>query len=160
MLAEPPGFSSAGPATGEQIDVSINGEREALLDVDPHMSEVKTGLALKTPPIHVEAGPQRVTAAFLQRFEGPMNDLIAPIDHTIADTQIGAAYGITTLPHLQHAEHHRTAARDRRVVHAEPPHLRCRPTAARRRSPARGRSSRGLAAQAFRRPAGDARSSP
>jgi len=36
----------------------------------------------------------RVTAAFIQRFEGPVNDLIAPIDHTLADTQIGVAVGI------------------------------------------------------------------
>ena len=42
-----------------------------------------------------------MTAAFIQRFEGPVNDLIAPIDHTLADTQIGVAYGITTLPHLK-----------------------------------------------------------
>ena len=47
------------------------------------------------------AGAQRVTAAFLQRFEGPVNDLLAPIDHTLADTQIGVAFGITTLPHLK-----------------------------------------------------------
>ena len=42
-----------------------------------------------------------IAAAFIQRFEGPVNDLIAPIDHTLADTQIGVAYGITTLPHLK-----------------------------------------------------------
>ena len=81
--------------------MSINGERKALLDIDPKMAEVTTSLTLKTPPIHVTAGAQRVTAAFLQRFEGPVNDLIAPIDHTLADTQIGVAYGITTLPHLK-----------------------------------------------------------
>ena len=34
-----------------------------------------------------------VTAAFIQRFEGPVNDLVAPIDHTLADTQIGVAVG-------------------------------------------------------------------
>ncbi|MCC6987547.1 MAG: ankyrin repeat domain-containing protein [Acidobacteria bacterium] len=30
-----------------------------------------------------------------------MNDLIAPIDHTLADTQVDVAFGITTLPHLK-----------------------------------------------------------
>src|SRR3954453_22726401 len=95
------GFLFGGPAAGEQIDLSINGERQALLDVDPNMAEVTTSLFLKTPPIHVAAGPQRIAAAFVQRFEGPVNDLIAPIDHTLADTQIGVAYGITTLPHLK-----------------------------------------------------------
>ena len=35
------------------------------------------------------------------QFEGPVIDLLAPIDHTLADTQIGVAFGITTLPHLK-----------------------------------------------------------
>src|SRR6185295_7689402 len=95
------GFLFGGPATGEQIEVSIDGERKALLDVDPKMAEVTTGLTLRTPPVHVAAGARRVTAAFIQRFEGPVNDLIAPIDHTLADTQIGVAYGVTTLPHVK-----------------------------------------------------------
>ena len=51
--------------------------------------------------MHVKAGTHRVTAAFIQRFEGLINDLIAPIDHTMADTEIGTAPGITTLPHLR-----------------------------------------------------------
>ena len=114
------GFLFGGPTAGEQIEVSINGERKALLDVDPNMAEVTTSLFLKTPPIHVKAGPQRVTAAFIQRFEGPVNDLIAPIDHTLADTQIGVAYGITTLPHVKDlASSDRSASpasRDRRAA--------------------------------------------
>src|SRR5204862_397086 len=73
----------------------------ALLGIDPRMAEVTTSLSLKTPSIHVIAGAHRVTAAFIQRFEGPVNDLIAPIDRTLADTQIGVAFGITTLPHLK-----------------------------------------------------------
>src|SRR4029079_9257014 len=56
---------------------------------------------LKTPVVHVAAGPRRVSAAFLQQFEGPVVDIMAPIDHTLADTQIGVALGITTLPHLK-----------------------------------------------------------
>ena len=95
------GFLFGGPASGEQLEVSVNGQRKALIDIDPTLAEVTTGLALKTPPVHVPAGPQRVTAAFIQRFEGPVNDLFAPIDHTLADTQIGVAYGVTTLPHLK-----------------------------------------------------------
>ncbi len=115
------GFLFGGPASGEQIELSINGVRKALLDIDPRMADVTTGLALKTPPIHVAAGAQRVTAAFVQRFEGPVNDLIAPIDHTLADTQIGVAYGITTLPHLKDLSIVGPQKRDRRVGDAEPP---------------------------------------
>ena len=58
-------------------------------------------MALETEPIVARAGRQRVSAAFIQRFEGPINDLIAPHEYTLADSMIGAAYGITTLPHLR-----------------------------------------------------------
>src|SRR5207237_1173771 len=34
-------------------------------------------------------------------FEGEEDDLMKPIDHTLADTQIGVGYGVTTLPHLR-----------------------------------------------------------
>jgi mono/diheme cytochrome c family protein len=145
------GFLFGGPAAGEQIDVSIDGARKALLDVDPNMAEVTTSLFLKTPPIHVNAGPQRIAAAFLQRFEGPVNDLIAPIDHTLADTQIGVAYGITTLPHLkdltivgpQHVTGvSSTPSRDRIFA--------CRPTTAEDESACASRIVTSLAAQAFR----------
>ena len=146
------GFLFGGPTAGEQIDVSINGERQALLDVDPTMAEVTTSLTLKTPPIHVAAGPQRVAAAFLQRFEGPVNDLIAPIDHTLADTQIGVAYGITTLPHLKDL----TIAGPQRVTGVSTTPSRekvfaCRPTSAAEEAPCASTIVSRLAAQAFRR---------
>jgi hypothetical protein len=87
---------------GEQIDVAINGDRVALLDIDYRMTETnKNGLNLTTPRIHVKAGPQQLTAAFIQRFDGPVDDLVAPIDYTLADTEAGRAYGLTTLPHLR-----------------------------------------------------------
>src|SRR5262249_2071423 len=53
------------------------------------------------PRIHVKAGPQHVAAAFIQKFDGPIDDLMAPIDYTLADTESGDAYGITTLPHVR-----------------------------------------------------------
>jgi hypothetical protein len=146
------GFLFGGPASGEQIEVSINGERKALLDVDPKMAEVTTGLTLRTPPIHVAAGAQRVTAAFIQRFDGPVNDLIAPIDHTLADTQIGVAYGVTTLPHLKDLSivgpQRVTGVSDtasRRKI------FRCRPTAPDEEQPCAARIVDGLATEAFRR---------
>ena len=147
------GFLFGGPSKGEQIDVSINGERKALLDVDPNMAEVTTSLFLKTPPIHVAAGPQHLVAAFIQRFEGPVNDLIAPIDHTLADTQIGVAYGITTLPHLKDL----TIVGPQRVtgVSSTPSRDRiftCRPTAASEETACASTIITHLASQAFRQP--------
>ena len=86
----------------EQIDLSINGERVALLDIDWQMSETdKNGLNLVTPRIHVKAGPQHIAAAFIQKFDGVVDDLVAPIDYTLADTEYGDNAGITILPHVR-----------------------------------------------------------
>src|SRR5687767_7289423 len=101
FFAEPLGYLFGNTRPGEEIEVSLDGERLALLAIDPRLSEEKTGLTIKTAPIHVRAGTHRVTAAFIQRYEGLINDLIAPIDHTMADTEIGIAFGITTFPHLR-----------------------------------------------------------
>src|SRR3989454_1953385 len=89
---------------GEQLEVSINGERVALLDVKPNMSETdqqtgQNGLELKTDPIHIKTGPQRVTAAFIQKLEGPVDDLVAPLENTLADVDV--QFGVTALPHMR-----------------------------------------------------------
>ena len=147
------GFLFGGPAAGEQLELSINGERKALLDIDPKMAEVTTSLSLRTPPIHVAAGPQRVTAAFIQHFEGPVNDLVAPVDHTLADTQIGVAYGVTTLPHLKDLS---IIGPQRVTGVSDTPSRRkiftCRPTNEREEETCAVQIVRTLSTQAFRRP--------
>ena len=150
------GFLYGGPTAGEQMEVSIDGARQALLDIDPRMAEVTTGLSLKTPSIHVTAGAHRVTAAFLQRFEGPVNDLLAPIDHTLADTQIGVAYGVTTLPHLKDL----SVVGPLRVTGISETATRrkifsCRPTVASEETACAAQIVKRLGGQAFRRPLSD-----
>jgi hypothetical protein len=150
------GFLFGAPTLGEQLEVSIDGERKALLEIDPRLAEVTTSLTLKTPPLHVQAGPRRLTAAFIQRFEGPVNDLLAPIDHTLADTQIGVAYGITTLPHLKDL----IVAGPQRVTGVSDTVSRrriftCRPTSAEEERPCADSIVRRLATQAFRRGVSD-----
>jgi hypothetical protein len=94
-------FGSDAPFD-ELIEVSINGERVATIPVDRWMSQADpNNMVLKTPPIQVRAGPQRVSAAFLRTFDGPVNDNIAQIGHSIADTQIGSEQGITNVAHLR-----------------------------------------------------------
>jgi mono/diheme cytochrome c family protein len=156
FFAEPLGILYGNTAAGEQIEVSVDGARLALFDINPRMTEEKTGLTIKTAPMHVRAGTHRVTAAFLQRFEGLINDLMAPIDHTMADTEIGVAYGITTLPHLRSLSivgpHRVTGVSDtpsRRRVFS------CRPTTAAEESTCAAAIVRGLATAAYRRPLGD-----
>ena len=85
----------------EQVEVSINGERVALLPLNTRMSETDTTnpLEITTPAIHVKAGPQRVSAAFIQNIEGPIDDLLTPLENTLADVSI--SFGVTMLPHLR-----------------------------------------------------------
>jgi hypothetical protein len=153
FFAEPLGFLFGASRPGEEIEVSLDGARLAIFQIDPRMSEEKTGLTIKTQPIHVKAGTHRVTAAFIQRFEGLINDLIAPIDHTMADTEIGTAPGITTLPHLRSLSvigpHKVTGVSDtpsRRRV------FTCRPMSLADETTCAANIVRGLSTQAFRRP--------
>ena len=99
----PTGQLYGSGARNEQIEVSINGARAALIDISPRMSESDAnGMNLQTPAIPVKAGPQRVSAAFLVKSEAPFDDLLAPVEQTLADTQIGSGVsGVTALPHLR-----------------------------------------------------------
>jgi hypothetical protein len=156
FFAEPLGLLFGSTSPGEQIEVSLDGARLAIFDINPRMSEEKTGLTIKTAPLSVKAGSHRVTAAFVQRFEGLINDLIAPIDHTMADTEIGTAFGITTLPHLRSLSivgpHRVTGVSDtpsRRKV------FTCRATVAAEETSCAAAIVRNLSTQAFRRPVTD-----
>ena len=85
----------------EQVEFSVNGERVAIVDLNTRMSETdpKNSLELVTPPVHIKAGPQRVTAAFVQKLDGPVDDLLMPLENTLADVSI--TWGVTMLPHLR-----------------------------------------------------------
>ena len=138
----------------EQIEISIEGERIALLTVDRWMMESEpSGLNIRTDSIYVTAGPKRVVAAFIRQFEGEVDDLIRPIDHTLADGQIGIGYGVTTQQHLQRltilGPYEVTGVSDnptRRSV------FTCRPTSPEEARPCAERVVRKLATEAYRRP--------
>jgi len=86
----------------ELLEISVNGERAAVLEVNQAMNDTgEKGLTLTTEPIAIKAGPQRIAAAFVPRSIGPVDDLLAPIDQTLIDTRIGTGYGVTMAPHLQ-----------------------------------------------------------
>jgi hypothetical protein len=86
----------------EPVEILVNGDRVALVEAHPGMSEGdEKPMMLETPPIHIKAGPQRIAATFRRHFAGPVDDLMAPIDHTLIDTRIGTGFGITTGPHLR-----------------------------------------------------------
>jgi len=135
----------------EQVEFSVNGERVAIFDLNTRMSETdpKNGLELVTPPVHIKAGPQRVTAAFVQRLDGPVDDLLMPLENTLADVSI--TWGITMLPHLR--DFVVQGPLDVTGVSDTPSRLKifsCRPTAKVEEESCAAEIVRKLATQAFR----------
>jgi hypothetical protein len=86
----------------EEIEISIDGERVALLEMDRwmHVSD-PNGVEMTTEPIMVAGGARRVTAAFIKHADGPVQDLISPHDWSLASTAIAGTYGVNSLPHLR-----------------------------------------------------------
>jgi mono/diheme cytochrome c family protein len=150
----PTGQLFGSTVRGELVEVSIDGERAAVLEINPRMSEADpNGMNMTTPKVHIKAGTRRVSAAFVQRFDAVPDDLMPPIDHTLADTQIGSGFGITTLPHLREfaisGPFTVTGVSDtpsRRRI------FQCRPTSAADEAACAGKIIRTLAGQAYRGP--------
>jgi cytochrome c553 len=138
----------------EQVEISIDGARAAVLDIDRWMTTSDPdGVNLRTEPIAITAGPHRVSAAFIRRLEGPAQDLITPLDWSIASTSIADAYGFTTLPHLRDLAV--TGPFAARGVSDTPSRRRifsCRPQNASQQTVCAREIIARLAAQAFRRP--------
>ena len=86
----------------EQVEISTDGERVALLDVGRwmHVSD-PDGVNLRSEPIFVRGGPRKVAAVFLKHYEGPVLDLISPHDWSLASTATSRTYGIHNVPHLR-----------------------------------------------------------
>jgi mono/diheme cytochrome c family protein len=148
----PTGDLFGTPVVGEQIEVSVNGERRAVLTINHNMKESdEGGLGIQTGPIHVSAGPQRISAAFIQRADGPVDDLVAPIEHTLADTNIGETFGVTALAHLREFA---VTGPTRVTGVSETPSRRriftCRPTSAAEETACAQQIIRRLSTQAYR----------
>jgi len=148
------GFYGRTADSSEQIEVSIDGERVALLEVDKWMhTQDPNGVNMETEAIFVRAGPHRVTAAFVRNFEGLMEDLMSPHEWSLADRQIGVAgYGVTALAHLKdlviNGPHNPTG------VSETPSRIKiftCRPTSPTEARPCAEEIIARLARQAFRR---------
>jgi hypothetical protein len=137
----------------EVIEVSIDGERVALLELNSRMSEsdANNNLEPQTPPIHVKAGPHRISAAFIQNFEAIADDLVMPLENTLADVSIGQ--GITLLPHMREL---RVIGPSRVTGLSDTPSRRkifsCRPTTSDEETACAREILKRLATQAFRSP--------
>ena len=86
----------------ELLEISIDGEAVAVLEVNRWMhTSDPDGVNIRSERVFVQAGPRQVTAAFIRRSEGPLQDLISPHDWSLASTSIAGSYGFTVLPHLR-----------------------------------------------------------
>jgi len=150
-------YSPTGPlfgmnqGKGQQIEVAVNGEQVALLDINPSMTLAKDGI--KTPPIKVRAGPQRISASFPQKFDGPIEDEYQMVEQSLVDVSVGALPGMTTLPHLH--ELSITGPVSPAGVSDTPSRRKifvCRPAAGEDEIPCAKRILSALARQAYRRP--------
>jgi hypothetical protein len=100
-------FSNGGNTRLEDIDVSIDGERVALLHFESRITVRTTsadgrdaGGALLTEPIFVRAGQRLLSAAFVRNIEGPYEDLIRPHEWALAGGGSGAGI-VTLVPHMR-----------------------------------------------------------
>ena len=150
------GGLSGSTIRDEQIEISINGEPVAVLQMDQWLrTSDPNGVNLEVEePIFVRAGPQRVSAVFIQQFEGPVEDVLAPHEWSIVDTEIGdLGYGITAFPHMRDL----TIDGPYNVTGvSETPSRRriftCRPTSPARERPCAEEIISQLGAEAYRRP--------
>jgi hypothetical protein len=81
----------------QQLEISIDGERVWLLNVNLDMTEERDSDPV-TPAIKVKAGPRRVSVVFLSKFDGPVEDEYRVVEQS----QLTPANGeMTSLPHLK-----------------------------------------------------------
>jgi mono/diheme cytochrome c family protein len=96
-------FTNGDNSRFEDVDISIDGQRVALLQYEngPQIAADGSGATpLFTDPILIKAGQRRVAAAFIRRADGPYEDLIKPHGWSNAGGGSGGG-GITTLPQLR-----------------------------------------------------------
>ena len=78
--------------------MSVDGARVAFFKIDPNIPETKN--ILTTPQIKIAAGPHRVSAAFIAKFDGPTEDEFRQVEQSMVDISAGVP-GLIALPHLQ-----------------------------------------------------------
>jgi len=135
----------------QEVEIAIDGERAAVFKIDPDMQEAEGPIV--SDPIKVKAGQHRVAAAFISKFDGPIQDQYRLVEHTLVSTDIANHPQMTALPHLQTLSITGpfnvtgiSDTRSRRRIFS------CRPAAAKDEEPCAKEIVSRLAKQAFRRP--------
>ena len=167
-------------AEGEELEVTLNGERVKLFKLDevpmffmreapgshppkPQPADPIEERVKMTPDIRLEfrlmvkAGPQTIGVAFLQKSHAANEDLVRRPSSSTYDVFIGMQYGYTTAPHLSRVlitgPYNPTGIGDtpsRRRVFV------CHPAAAAEETPCARQILSTLARRAFRRTPGNA----
>ncbi len=148
-------FASGANSRLEDVDISIDGERVALIYYTRSGggADDRGFTPIETDPIFVRGGQRRVSAAFIKRSDGPYEDLIRPHDWSNAGGGSGGS-GVTTLPHVQgmviggpiNVTGISESPTRRRV-------FTCRPTTKAEERPCAREIIENLATEAYRRPA-------
>jgi cytochrome c551/c552 len=131
----------------EDLEIAIDGERVALIELAPLFSGGTNGndWNQRTEPIFVRAGQRQVSAAFIRRFEGPTEDMIQPHGWSLATN--------SRLPHLKALTI--TGPQNSRGVSETPSRSKifsCRPTTPADERPCVEDILSRLASEAFRQP--------
>jgi hypothetical protein len=101
-----------GASKGEQLEMSLNGERVALLDLRsvPYYYIRGGGGNANAPAVPLEvrmpvkAGQQTIMVTFIKRTAADVDDLVQRFDAATADLQTGVQFGYTSVPHLSGVE--------------------------------------------------------
>ncbi|MEX2473103.1 MAG: DUF1592 domain-containing protein [Gemmatimonadota bacterium] len=150
------GFISGWGERFDDIDISVDGERVALLryqGASTRLIDFQGRLAypVSTDSVFVRAGQRRLTAAFIRKQDGPYEDLIRPNDWSLTGTE--ASYGTTSLPHImQMTVEGPFDASGVSETDARRGVFSCRPTSAAEARPCAEQIITRLATEAYRRP--------
>jgi hypothetical protein len=150
------GFISGWGERFDDIDISVDGERVALLryqGASTRLIDFQGRLAypLRTDSVFVRAGQRRLTAAFVRKMDGPYEDLIRPNDWSLTGTE--ASYGQTSLPHImQMAVEGPFDPSGVSETGARQDVFTCRPTTAEEARPCAQSIVERMATEAYRRP--------
>jgi hypothetical protein len=151
-------FWAGDKARNEDLDISVDGERVSLLELEVLHIDADLGpnWAMETEPVFIRAGQQRVAAAFVEKVAGPYDDILQPHESSLAGTRAAVGYGVTLLPHLRDmAIVGPTDARGVSETSARGRIFTCRPTSAEDARPCAESIVSGLATEAYRRPLSD-----
>lgn len=150
------GFISGWGERFDDIDISVDGERVALLKYQGASSRLidfqgRLAYPVRTDSVFVRAGQRRLTAAFIRKQDGPYEDLIRPNDWSLTGTE--ASYGTTSLPHiLQMTVEGPFDASGVSDTETRQRVFTCRPTAPEEARPCAEEIMTRLATEAYRRP--------